>query len=284
MAPERDLAWPGAIRWCLLLMFAASCNGVRPPPSVALFYGPNAPLEALKGFDVVVVDPDHGADPLASRSGPARLYAYVSVGEAHPSRPWFKDLAPAWKLASSPTWGSAILDLAHPPWPTFLVERVISPLWARGYRGFFLDTLDSYRLVPGFDEAAQRHGLVELIETLHRRFPGIQLILNRGFEIVPLVKDKIAMVAAESLFRGWDGAGRRYVEVKASDRAWLLGQLRAVRDQTGLPVLVIDYVDPADRALARTTARQITELGLVPWVTDGALGTLGVGAIDPRAR
>ena len=60
--------------------------------------------------------------------------------------------------------------------------------------------------------------LVAVIETLHRRFPGIQLILNRGFEMVPRVRDKVAMVAAESLFRGWDAGRKRYVEVPPADR------------------------------------------------------------------
>ena len=40
--------------------------------------------------------------------------------------------------------------------------------------------MDSYRLASRFDEAAQQDGLVRVIETLHERFPGIQLIMNRG--------------------------------------------------------------------------------------------------------
>lgn len=51
---------------------------------------------------------------------------------------------------------------------------------ATGLPGFFLDTIDSYRLASRFDEAAQQDGLVRVIETLHERFPGIQLIMNRG--------------------------------------------------------------------------------------------------------
>ena len=86
--------------------------------------------------------------------------------------------------------------------------------------------------------------MIAVIETLHRRFPGIRLILNRGFEIVPAVRDKISMVAAESLFRGWNAAARRYAEVPASDREWLLAQLRRVRDEFGVPVLAIDYLPP----------------------------------------
>ncbi len=253
-------------------------------PSVALFYGKDAPLAELKAFDIVVVEPDHGVDPRRYRHPESDLFAYVAIGEANPSRPWFRDIPPAAKLAENPAWGSVVMDLSNPNWPDFVAERMVAPLWEKGYRGFFLDTLDSYRLAKNFDEAAQQKGLVTVIETLHRRFPGIRLILNRGFEVVPAVRGKIAMVAAESLFQGWDAANRRYVEVPAADRDWLLGQLRKVRDEYGIPVLAIDYVAPTDRKLTRVTAERIKALGIVPWVSDGALETLGIGAVEVMPR
>ncbi|MBN9422179.1 MAG: hypothetical protein BGO63_17160 [Candidatus Accumulibacter sp. 66-26] len=253
-------------------------------PAVALFYGSAAPLDELKAFDIAVVDPDHGYDPKRFRKPYSELYAYVAVGEAHPTRAYFRDIPPAARLTTNRDWDSLVVDLAHPAWPDFLAERIVAPLWAKGYRGFFLDTLDSYRLAAKFDENAQQAGLVAAIETLHRRFPGIRLILNRGFEVVPQVRDKVRMVAAESLFRGWDAGRKRYVEVGAEDREWLLGQLRKVRDEYGLPVLAIDYVAPQERALTRATAERIKALGIVPWVTDAALGTLGVGLREVQPR
>lgn len=268
-----------ALLWC-----AVTCTPAWAAPSVALFYGSRPPLDELKAFDVVVVDPDHGIDPAAYGDGPSRLYAYASVGEAHPTRSWFKDIPAGWELARNRAWGSSVIDLTQPLWTEFLIERVFAPLWARGYRGFFLDALDSYRLAEAFDEPAQRQGLVALIEALHRRFPGVRLILNRGFEVVPLVREKISMVAAESLYRGWDPARRQYQEVEPADRDWLLGQLRTVQDRHGVPVLVIDYADPSDRPAARALAERIRTLGFVPWVTDGDLGSLGIGAVEVMPR
>lgn len=262
-----------------LIAFLLACHQLPAvgAPAVALFYGSAAPLDELKAFDIVVVESEHGDDPRRYRKPYSELYAYVSVGEAHPTRSWFKDIPPGARLAGNADWDSLVIDLAHPEWADFLAERVVAPLWEKGYRGFFLDTLDSYRLAKQFDEAAQQAGLVAVIEKLHQRFPGIRLILNRGFEVVPKVKDKVQMVAAESLFRGWDAGSKRYVEVKAADRDWLLGKLREVRDSYGIPVLAIDYVAPQERALTRATAERIKALDIVPWVTDSALATLGVG-------
>ena len=274
-------------RTLLLLLLLCLCPlsaALADTPTVALFYGPNAPLDELKAFDIVVVDPDHGDDPVRYRKSYSELYAYVGVGEAHPSRTWFKDIPGTARLADNRDWGSLILDLSQPVWSEFLLDRVFAPLWQKGYRGFFLDTLDSYRLARQFDEDAQQAGLVALIERLHQRFPGIQLILNRGFDIVPQVKDKIRMVAAESLFQGWDASRKRYVAVKAEDREWLLGELRKIRDLHGIPVLAIDYVSPQNRVRMRETAAQIQALGVIPWVTDATLSTLGLGGREVVPR
>ncbi len=272
--------WPLMKNWLialLLLFWLAPATATPAVPAVAFFYADNAPLDELKAFDIVVVDPDHNYDPQAYRKTYSELYAYVGIGEAQPTRAWFKTIPPATILTENPDWGSVVLDLSRPEWADFVTDKIVAPLWDKGYRGFFLDTLDSYRLAKKFDENAQQAGLVAIIEKLHLRFPGIQLILNRGFDVVPKVKDKVQMVAAESLFRGWNAGKKRYVEIGAEEREWLLNELTKVRDLYGLPVLAIDYVPPQDRALTRATAERISALGIVPWVTDSDLATLGIG-------
>jgi uncharacterized protein (TIGR01370 family) len=273
------------MRWtALVALLLAAAARAGDLPHVALFYGAAAPLAELRAFDIVVVDPDHGYDPRAYNSASSELFAYVSLGEAHPSRSWFASIPPAWKAGANTAWGSVVIDQARAEWAEFVAERIVAPLWARGYRGLFLDTLDSYRLARGTDPAAQQQGLVRLIRELRRRFPGLRLIANRGFELLPQIRDELAAVAAESLFRGWDAAAGHYVEVPAKDREWLLEQLRQVRAEHGLPAIAIDYVDPRERDLARTTADRIAALGIVPWVADGGLNTLGVGRREAMPR
>ncbi len=285
--PTRSLVSAArCVHWLLACLLACllAPSMARAAPAVALYYGNTLPLAEFRAFDTVVVEPGHGHDPVRHRASGSELYAYVSVAEVQPSRPYFADIPAAWKLARNGHWDSVVLDQTPGGWPDFFASRVVGPLWERGYRGFFLDTLDSYRLAERFDEKAQQEGLVRVIETLHRRFPGIRLIVNRGFEIVPRVRDKIEMVAAESLYRGWNAGTRRYEEVKAEDRAWLLEQLRAIQERDRLPVLAIDYAPPHDRALARETARRIEAHGFIPWVGDSQLHTLGVGSIEVVPR
>ncbi|WP_175105631.1 endo alpha-1,4 polygalactosaminidase [Pararobbsia alpina] len=249
--------------------------------SIAFFYGEHPPVDELARYDAAVIEPDHGFVPPPAIVAPSKpiWYAYVSVGEVHPSRPYFGAIPPGWLHGTNDAWQSSIVDQTSAGWPAFLVDQVVAPLWREGYRGFFLDTLDSYQLVATTDaeRAAQQAGLVAVIRAIHKRFPGAYLILNRGFELLPRIHTIVDAVAFESLFRGWDQGRRSYVVVSPQDHDWLLDQARTVRQRYRLPLVSIDYCDPADTACARDTATQIRALGMIPWVADGGLQTMGTG-------
>jgi hypothetical protein len=267
---------------CIACIGAAQAAG--PAPSVAFFYGANPPLAELAAFDAVVLEPSQLRD---APSGKDTLwFAYVSVGEVEKTRPYFADLPAAWQIGRNAAFDSILIDQAQPGWPAFFAARVVQPLWDRGWRAFFLDTLDSYQLAATTPEARERQeaGLVAVIEALRARFPGVKLLFNRGFEILPRVHAEAWGVAAESLYRAYDHGAKKYREVNAADREWLSGQLRRVRDEYKLPAVVIDYVPPAERELARATARRIVADGFVPWVANPALDQLGVGAIEVMPR
>jgi len=256
-------------------------------PNIALYYGGNVPWDELAAFDAAVVEPD-AAGPLPAnwRDGRTLPVAYLSLGEVHPTRPYFKDIPAAWHLGANTAWGSVVIDQTQADWPRWLIERSVKPLWEAGYRGFFLDTLDSYQLVAKTPQAraAQEAGLARIITEIKRAYPQAKLIFNRGFEILPQVYRQAWVVAFESLYRGWDQSEKRYREVPAADREWLTGQLKRVTDEYKLPVLAIDYVAPEERALARETATRIKAAGFIPWVSNPELDMLGVGAIEVMPR
>ncbi len=264
-------------------------SGPARPSSVAFHYGADAPLAQLRLFDVVVVEPGHGFDPAAHRRRSAdrsELYAYVSIGELDTGRPYAKALERVVRAERNPDWGGVLIDQAHPDWPTLLVEQLVRPLVDRGYRGLFLDTLDSYQLFAKDEasRAAQQEGMTRAIGEIKRRFPSLRLILNRGFEMLPTIAPQVEMVAAESLFGRWNARDKRYEDVPAEDRQWLGDRLREARDRYGLATISIDYASPGDRARQRALARTILAAGSIPWVADGGLRTVGVGAIEVMPR
>jgi hypothetical protein len=272
--------WPG------LRAQTAAPTLPAPQSAVAFFYAANPPWAELQAFDLVVVDPGHVPNPTLPVLPRTRLAAYVALGEVQPSRDYAAKIPKGWLRGENKDWGSRLINQAQPEWPQFFADEVIAPLWASGYRTFFLDTLDSYHLFSTTPEAraVQEAGMVAVITTLKQRFPQAKLIFNRGFEILPQVHGHVEAVVAESLFQGFDAGKSSYRVVPEEDRRWLMGQLQRVKDEYRLPVIVIDYVESSKRALARETAKRILDLGFVPWVTTPDLGTLGVGAIEVMPR
>ena len=267
-----------------LFFVATSAQIAYAKPSFAFYYGKDIPWEALGAFDVAVVEPGNvGVNGWGHRLNPGTtVAAYIAVGEVHPTRAYFKLLKPEWKLGENAAWGSIVVDQAAPGWSAFYLAQVIKPLWDQGYRAFFLDTLDSFYLVAKTTEARQQQiaGMANLVKDIKRAYPDAKLIFNRGFEILPQVNTLAYAVAAESLFQGWDAGKNEYRAVPPADRDWILMQLMKCRDDYKLPVIAIDYVDPADRVLARETAQKIKALGVIPWVTNPALDMMGIGQVE----
>ncbi len=284
------MAMPAA--WAQTAQPAQLSQPAQPAPSFAFFYGKDIPWESLGAFDMAVVEPGH-VTPLTTGPGwshrlnpGTQVAAYISVGEVHPTRDYFKRMQSAWKLGENKDWGSTVVDLAAPGFKEFYVAEVIKPLWAQGYRAFFLDTMDSFYLVAKTPEAQARQiaGTAQLVRAIKAAYPEAKLIFNRGFEILPQVHKDVFAVAAESLFQGWDAGKKAYRSVPQADRDWLWGQLKKCKDDYRLPVISIDYVPPESRQLARDTAAQIRALGAIPWVTNPALNMLGVGQVEVLPR
>lgn len=273
----RVLVWLAAA--CSQLAFAGSSL------SPAFYYGPSPFPQTLRAFNTWVVEPDQQHDPALIAAQPDAYFAYVSVGEIHPTRAYFKAMPTAWLKGKNTAWGAHVIDQSAPGWPAFFVDRIIAPLRHQGYRHFFLDTLDSYQLIATTPEAREKQvqGMIEAIRLLKTRYPDTRLIFNRGFELLPTLAPLVHAVAAESLFGSWDNRTQRYGSVSARDRDWLKTELLKVRDAYQLPVIVIDYAAPGGTA-RQDIARKIIAEGFIPWVSDGALVSVGSGQVTPVSR
>lgn len=258
-------------------------------PSVAFYYGNDAPVDLFDQFDWLVVD--DRTTTQVERKRLARygttLFAYISVGEAPKDTPDGGVAPPSTALiGENEDWGTRIADLTNPAWSDYIIKHRIRPLWQKGYRAFFLDTLDSYKRISGSDKeaVAQRQALAALIKRIHREFPGSKLLLNRGFGIVDEVHQDIVGVAAESLYRGWNEKDGRYTTVEPDAREWLLNRLQRIHKRFDLPTIAIDYLPAKKHQAARKTAQQIASHSVIPYVTNNYLTSVGVGTIEPLPR
>lgn len=74
-------------------------------------------------------------------------------------------------MGGNSVWGSEVIDLSVAAYPDFFATKVVGPQWQRGFRGFFLDTMDSYELYATTDaaQAQQQAGMVKVIQAIKVR-------------------------------------------------------------------------------------------------------------------
>ena len=215
----------------------------------------------------------------------AQPIAYVSVGEVSRNDLAFRKIKRSWIIGKNRAWNSLILDIRNMAYRAFLINEVVTPAIDAGFNGIFLDTLDSYSLgLNKKDWASSREAEVGLIEEIRRRFPHIEIFINRGFEIVDKVHGLVDAVVVESLFRNFDPKTGRYRAVSKRERGILIPILNRIRNRYHLPIVVVDYLPPKKRDEMRETARKILNLGFIPYIADKDLCTVGIGPLEVVRR
>lgn len=280
------LAWQLLAAFSLSVSSPLSSAAVSAPASVAFWYADNPPLQELAQFDWAVVESGHmsSTDVGRIRALGSQPFAYLSVGEFDGDRVQLAELGLV-KGASpmrNKAWSSQVMDLASPQWRNHLFARA-KMLQAQGYAGLFLDTLDSFQLLPESEWPSQRIALASFLRELHTREPKLKLFFNRGFEVLPELDGVAAAVAVESIHSGWDPVAKRYRPVTQADRDWLEIHLKSLHKK-GIPVVAIDYLPPEQREQAKKLARQLREEGFIPYVTTPELDYMGVSSIEVQPR
>uniref|UniRef100_A0A914XV77 Glycoside-hydrolase family GH114 TIM-barrel domain-containing protein n=1 Tax=Plectus sambesii TaxID=2011161 RepID=A0A914XV77_9BILA len=263
---------------CFLL--TVLCRTTDALNSVAWYYGDTVPVQQLSKFEVAVVDPSSNLNP-ATVTGATKYFAYVSLGEVTSDLPYYRDVPKSWIVAGNDVWGSEVINISVPAYADFFATKVVGPLWTRGYRGFFLDTMDSYELyaTTSAAQAKQKAGMVNVIKAIKARYPSASLIFNRGFEILPQVHDLVYAVAFESLYASWDNEAKIYKPVDAEERNDLLAEVRNIKQlYPNIPIISIEYCPPTNNICQQNAITNVRAQGVIPYVADGLLMTMGRSA------
>jgi hypothetical protein len=236
---------------------ASFCIDFRYAPSTRNFWG----------YDCIILSPDAEVDLSEGHSFGKKFFAYISVGEIARNAEYFQQAEEAGVafLSENENWDSLVVDLASPAWSTFVVENLASLAVRKGYDGFFLDTMDSYYLASEASQTEQESGLVYLMKKLKKAYPDKQIIANRGFPVFEQLKNMIDGVLVESLFQRWSFSAEGWESQSQSGTEWLLDQLAPVK-AAGLPIFIVDYVDPSRIDIASWTAERIDDLGFSPLI------------------
>jgi len=225
--------------------------------------------------DFCILDPQASIDLTPGHKLGHQYLAYVSAVEVDPNG---ASVQAARKrevpfIAKNAGWQTEVMDVTSRAWADFIVEDLAAPAIAKGYDGIFLDTLDSVELITRAKPFLARPAhvaLLSLIQRLHERFPGKRIVLNRGFPLIKEASPMIHGVLIEGLYQTWDMERQRFNSTSPEGTTWLLEHIRTIR-QLRLPLYVIDYVDPADDALAKRTSQRIRTAGGIPFISTPAL-------------
>lgn len=275
--------------WAVLLFITfttASSAKVDSRKSTAVYYGPNLPTDVLSQYSRIIVEADnvkpHELTKLKALG--SDVFAYLSIGEVSPTRKWFNKIQPAWVLGDNRIWDSKVMDLNSPGWQNFLINTIVTPLWEAGYRGLFIDTMDSFKLFANSDAQRQQQtkALASLMQQIHQLYPKMRFIANRGFEVLPAIGHLLEAVAAESLFASWDNGLKQYTTTKQADQQWLLNELHTIKQQLPVDIIIIDYMAPSDRDNAEKLANRISNEGFIPWISIPSLDMVGVSQFKPK--
>jgi uncharacterized protein (TIGR01370 family) len=173
---------------------------------------------------------------------------------------YFEHLDAAWLLAENRSWpGTWRIDVRQAAWQALVLHEVLPAIIARGFTGLMLDTLDTPCLLEQIDpitNRGMRAAAIDLVRAIRRFSPAMPIIVNRGYGILPGILRLIDALLAESLLTtpAPDGSGFRWNA--SGDVEAQLALLAPARERKpALPILSLDYWDPADAAVSgRSTA------------------------------
>lgn len=156
----------------------------------------------LSGYDALILEPEavsvQKLDEIRAQNPNVFLIGYFSIGETsvllkdsngRPLDIYFLDKRG--KPVQNPIWGSYYVDARKPLWHQLVLEQYLPAIFARGYDGAFLDTVDTSANMQFVDSAS---GMSNLIKEINGAFSDKKIVINRGFH---LLLDRVGYESAE---------------------------------------------------------------------------------------
>lgn len=253
-----------------------------PAPRWACFYGRTLSSAAWSSLDLAILEAD--AFELHSATGPVPV-AYLSVGEAHESRKFWKEIAAQpWVIEANPDWpGAHRVDMREPRWRAIVLDTMLPPLIAKGYKGVMLDTLD---VADYFESSAParfagaRAAAEELILEMRRRHPDLVILPNNGLDLLPRVEGAVDGVVVEDLYTRCPSNDGPCSATPAAERDEREKALIDFRRRTGKPVFVFIYARLSERRdlFVSRAVRRARSHGFYPYISSIHLDRLGLVA------
>lgn len=196
-------------------------------------------LKKLKKFDIVVVDSyDLPGKKFVNKlkSSKVIVLAYLDIGEAEAWRVYFKKIPKDLIIKENPDWpGNFFVNVNDSRWHNIVLSEAIPYLLAQGnFDGLMLDMLDTVDDYPTL-----KPGMINLVKEIHKKYPNLLIIPNRGFAILPQISKYIDAFKYEEMCSRYDFKRKKYVYEDDKDEQKILFK---VLKKHKMPVLVLDHL------------------------------------------
>lgn len=217
-----------------------------------VYYNNLAPPDAFLPYNPIIFDSYHHPSMDILLEKQKEVLGYIDLGEASENDPWFDEVKERGILINlNPNWkGSWSVDIRNIFWKDLVINKIIPEILEKGFTGLFFDQLDvslnlerqNPSLYKGMTEAA-----IDLVKAIRKFFPGRRLMLNRAYEILPMIGNDIDYVLAETLYTSYNFETKQYFIRPKNEFDWQLSQLNAARQKfPHLVIFSLDYWDSKD--------------------------------------
>lgn len=265
-----------------LLVLGLSARA-RPDPgrqAWGIDYGASTDPATAERFGLLVLEPDFDRPLAPLRRSGTRLLGYISLGEVNMARPFAAALNAAEALSGrNPNWPEArYVDLRHEAWHAMVLDKLVPAILAKDFDGIFMDTLDNAEALER-EKPSEHRGMVagaaRLVHSIRARFPGITIMMNRSYALLPAVVSQIDAILAEAMASRWSFTEKRYEMTSPEDWEWQAEKLRqAKKANPALALMTLDYWDPADSVTVARLYDRERSAGFQPYVATLALDRL----------
>ncbi len=220
-----------------------------------VYYNDQAHAEDLMPYNPIVLQSQDHPDlkPLLERE--KELLGYLNIGEIDQKSPEFSLLQKEGIIISeNESWPESYsIDIRDPLWKKIILNDLIPQIVEQGFTGLLLDQIDVSLALEESDPkkyAGMKAAAIDLVQSIHKEFPNLKLMLNRGYEILPSVGDSIQYELAEALYSEYDFKTKKYFVISKEERSQQLTYLYEARKKfPHITLFSLDYWDPKDKEM-----------------------------------
>ena len=212
-----------------------------------IYYAEVSPglVDRLSRFRIVVLSPFVPESIVKEiRQGGSVVLGYISIASIGGWEPWARNVSSDLVIGENRFWGERIINVCKPGWRR-VIASATKYIASKGFSGFFLDNLDVVDEYPWMKPC-----IIRLIRDIRSWYPGLRIMVNRGFTLLPDIARYIDYVLFEDFITYYDTATHQYRFFTGKDLDWINKTIRVIHglgEKYGIRLYLLAYA-PLDNA------------------------------------